>query len=272
MSANRSHPAVCVRGGDLGEGTVREGQCAVLTAEYESGGIHHRFSVNARALSTAGDLAVRGIESDCTAAFVGIAFATDPTPVIEHHGHAVVGLWRFHASHPRYGSGEIVWIEHGDLTGPVGEQHRVFTVGDDVTGLVGHEGGVGQLPRRRVEQPETLAGGHQQVRIVAGRVDPQEPLHRDVGLDLQAVAVQHVQPAVVGDHQRIGDRFACLLLRFAAATTGQRCRERTDQDEDLRWIRHSFSLLLVCDHQPAATRKSGMTFVRCVRSTRRPFA
>ncbi len=104
MSANRSHPAVTVRGGDLGEGAVRERQSAVLTTEYEGRGIRDGFSVNAGTLVVAGDLAVRGVEGDRTAALVGIAFATHPAPVVEHHRDAVMRLRRFHLSDPGHGT------------------------------------------------------------------------------------------------------------------------------------------------------------------------
>ena len=211
MSANVARPTVRGRAGNLGERPVGEGQDPVLATEHDHliGG--HRLAVDTGAVFAAGDLAV-ALHRHRAGTAIRVAEAVHQCPVRQNHRDPVMRLWRGEgAAVGKSALFERVRIECGDLTRTVGEQHGVLAMHDDVARVGGGEGVVGHFAARRIENSEALVCGHEHVRLVTGRIDPQESVERDVLGDFERLTVEDVETSVVRRHQRLGDRFGRRL-------------------------------------------------------------
>ena len=112
--------------------------------------------------------------------------------------------------------GDVCAVDHRDRAGAVVEESGPPVVGYHVSGLLGGEGGAGQLgvgrvvvgvvpvglgPHPGVEDREAALRRDEHVPSVAGLVHAGEPLEREVRQGLQRARVEHLQAPVVGEDE-----------------------------------------------------------------------
>jgi hypothetical protein len=208
--------------------------------------------VHARALVAAGDgLAV--VDDLGARALVGRALG-DQQAVLELHRDTVVRARRLVGV---LDLGRLLGVEDLRGAGSIAPQHGLAVVDRDVARLGRRERlaeprlAVGQVVRvvavrldldPGVEQLEALGlGRHEHVPLVAGVVDSQEAVHREVGDGLEGVSLEDADSPVVRHHEpRPGELAGRLVVGrgvdgvAVAAATAACCRAESQRGDDGR--------------------------------------